>query len=106
VADNMDEIIQMVKDDLHINTTLDESSERRLLNETKAGMAYLRKFADSSLSFESGTMAGQLLCDYVLRAESGATETFAADFSDEIDALKQEKDASAYAKVMGYDSTT
>lgn len=52
-----------------------------------------------------GTESGQLLCDYVLRAESGALETFAQDFAGEITAGRIDFDTKTYAEAMGYAQT-
>lgn len=95
-------IYEMVLDNLHNTFTPDESTERRLKNEVSAGIAYLKKYCDPGADFSPGTRFGQLLCDYVLRAESGAAETFAVDFAEEITAARAEYEAERYAEAMGY----
>lgn len=97
-----DEIYQMIIDNLHITYTPDESTAARLRNEAAAGIAYIKKYCDPVADFAPGTKFGQLLCDYVLRAESGALETFARDFAGEITAARIESDVAGYAEAMGY----
>ena len=43
-----------------------------------------------------------MLCEYVLRAESGDLETFKKDYSEEIVGAKIEADVKEYAEAMGY----
>lgn len=97
-----DEIYQMLMDNLHITYTPDESTAARLRNEAATGIAYIKKYCDPAADFTPGTKFGQLLCDYVLRAESGALETFARDFAGEITAARIESDVAGYAEAMGY----
>lgn len=96
------EIVLMVKDSLHMSFTLDESSARRLNNEIASGIAYIKKYGDPDASFEPGTISGQLLCEYVLRAESGAAETFAVDFRNDLLAMRSESEAVLFAESQGY----
>jgi len=98
-----EQIIQMVKDSLHMSFTLDESSTRRLNNEIASGIAYIQKYGDPDASFDPGTISGQLLCEYVLRAESGATETFAVDFRSDLLAMRSESEAHQFAESQGYE---
>lgn len=97
-----DETYQMLVDNLHITYTPDESTAARLRSEAAAGIAYIKKYCDPAADFSPGTRFGQLLCDYVLRAESGALETFARDFAGEITAARIESDVAGYAEAMGY----
>lgn len=97
-----DSIIQMLKDNLHITYMTDESTDRRLQNEASAGIGYIRKYCDPAASCEPGTRYASLLCEYVLRAESGALDTFRADYAVEITSAKCETDAERYAAAMGY----
>ena len=95
-------IIQMVKDNLHITYDTDESTERRLRNEAESGIQYIRKYCDPAAACEPGTRFAAMLCEYVLRAESGALESFQADYATEITAARAELDADRYAAAMGY----
>ena len=95
-------IIQMVKDNLHITYDTDESTERRLRNEAESGVQYIRKYCDPAATCEPGTRFAAMLCEYVLRAESGALESFQADYATEITAARAELDADRYAAAMGY----
>lgn len=95
-------IIQMVKDNLHITYDTDESTERRLRNEAESGVKYIRKYCDPAATCEPGTRFAAMLCEYVLRAESGALESFQADYATEITAARAELDADRYAAAMGY----
>ena len=97
-----DEIYKMLIDNLHISYEPDESTASRLRNEAAAGIAYIKKYCDPDADCSPGTKFGQLLCDYVLRAESGALETFARDFAGEITAARIESDVAGYAEAMGY----
>lgn len=97
-----DEIFKMILDNLHITYTTDEDTEIRLRNEISAGIAYIQKYCNPSADCSPGTIFGQMLCDYVLRAESGDLETFADDFAEDITAAKIESDTKQYAEAMGY----
>ena len=99
-----EEIREMLYDFLHQPEELDESSARRIQNEAAAGMALLRKLCSPSLAFDPGTEGGQLLCEYVLRAESGAAATFEEDFDQEIRRLHLDDIVGSYAEAMGYDT--
>lgn len=100
-----EEVYQMILDNLHITYSLDSSAEQRIRNETSSGIAYIRKYCDPGADFAPGSRFGQMLCDYVLRAESGALETFAVDFAGDITAARIEHEAEIYAEVMGYVET-
>lgn len=102
-TNNQEQIVQMVKDSLHMSFTLDDSSDRRLNDEISSGIAYIQKYGDPWASFLPGTIAGQLLCAYVLRAESGATETFAVDYRSDLLAMRTEYEAQLYAEACGYE---
>ena len=95
-------IIQMIKDNLHITYDTDESTERRLRNEADSGIQYIRKYCDPTAACEPGTRYAAMLCEYVLRAESGALDSFQADYATEITAARAELDADRYAEAMGY----
>ena len=95
-------IIQMIKDNLHITYDTDESTERRLRNEADSGIQYIRKYCDPAAACEPGTRYAAMLCEYVLRAESGALDSFQADYATEITAVRAELDADRYAEAMGY----
>lgn len=97
-----DKIYKMILDNLHITYKPDESTKRRLKNEIGAGIAYIKKYCNPGADFSPGTRFGQMLCDYVLRAEAGALETFAVDFAEEITAARAEYEAERYAEAMGY----
>ena len=97
-----DEIYQMILDNLHITCIPDESTDNRLANEISAGIAYIKKYCDPSAECMPGTISGQMLCDYVLRAESGDLETFANDFAEEITGAKIASDTEQYAEAMVY----
>lgn len=95
-------ILQMVKDNLHITYVTDQSTDRRLENEADSGIRYIRKYCDPAATCEPGTRYAAMLCEYVLRAESGALETFQTDYIHEITAAKTETDTDAFAAAMGY----
>ncbi|MDD7391200.1 MAG: hypothetical protein PUG60_16390 [Lachnospiraceae bacterium] len=99
-----DEIYSMILDNLHITYTPDESTSRRIRNETAAGIAYIRKYCSPDADCRPGTEYGQMLCDYVLRAESGALETFAGDYARDITSGRIKADVDEYAEAMGYDA--
>lgn len=96
-------IYKMILDNLHITYEPDESTKNRLRNETEAGMEYIRKYCSPAADFSPGKQYGQMLCDYVLRAEAGALETFAQDFAEDITAAGIETEVNGYAEAMGYD---
>lgn len=100
-----DKIYQMVLNNLHITYTPDASTVERLKNEIAAGVAYIQKYCGPDAECLPGTISGQLLCEYVLRAEAGASETFSKDFAEEITAFGIESRVSVYAEAMGYDKT-
>lgn len=97
-----DEIYQMILDNLHITYTPDVSTQARINNEIAAGIAYIQEYCDPSADCNPGTISGQILCDYVLRAESGDLETFEKDYAEEITAQKIKCDVYQYAEAMGY----
>lgn len=96
------QIFTMVKNFLHITYTVDSSTQARLENEISSGIEYIHKYVDPGAVCSPGTHYGDLLCEYVLRKEAGAGETFAKDFSDEITGGKISTDVDAYAEAMGY----
>ena len=97
-----DEIYRMILNNLHITYDPDQSTEERLINEAEAGIAYIKKYCDPDADCSPGTKFGRLLCDYVLRAEAGALETFANDFEEDIIGAKIASDTEQYAEAMGY----
>lgn len=97
-----EDIRQMVYNNLHITYTLDDSTQSRLDNEISEGIAFIRRFCDPSADCSPGTHFGALLCDYVLRAEAGALETFARDFGLELTSARILTDVEDYAAAMGY----
>lgn len=99
------EIYQMILDGLHITYTLDASTDQRIRQEIAAGMSYIREYCSPDADCGPGTMYGQMLLDYVLRAESGSTETFSRDFGSDITAGRLKSDVDSYAKAVGYAKT-
>lgn len=97
-----EKIYEMIINDLHITYTPDKSTENRLENEILAGIKYIQTYCDPAADCMPGTKSGRLLCEYVLRAESGDLETFKSDFAEEITGIKIEHDARLYAEAMGY----
>lgn len=87
---------------LHVTYTPDEDTERRIRAEGSAGKDLLNRYADPEADCEPGSRCGQLLCDYVMRAEAGAAETFLRDFAQDIVEIKSEYDAKTWAAGMGY----
>lgn len=96
------EILNMVLQNLHITYTLDNATSARITNEINAGIEYLNKYFDSGADFSPGTLSGQYLCEYVLRAESGALETFASDFAQDIAQGRIKVEVDEYAEAKGY----
>lgn len=97
-------IYQMILDFLHVTYTPDESTVRRITNEINSGMKFLRNYCDPEAGFMPGTESGGLLCEYVLRAESGAAAAFEDDFAQDIVQSKLAFDVRKYAEAVGYDS--
>ena len=87
---------------LHVTYTPDEDTEQRIRAEGAAGKELLNRYADPDADCEPGTRCGQLLCDYVMRAEAGAAETFLTDFAQDIVEIKSEYDARIWAAGKGY----
>lgn len=87
---------------LHVTYTPDEDTEQRIRAEGAAGKDLLNRYADPDADCEPGTRCGQLLCDYVMRAEAGAAETFLVDFAQDIVEIKSEYDARIWAAGKGY----
>lgn len=102
MADVSEEIYQMILDNLHITYTPDNSTVNRIRNEIAAGIIYIQRYCDPDADCGPGTRYGQLLYEYVLRAEAGASETFAQDFAEEITASNIEYETEKYAEAMGY----
>ena len=95
-------IFNMVCNNLHITYTLDTSTTARLTNEIETGIAYIQRYCDSAATCEPGTLSGQLLCEYVLRAESGALDSFAVDFRKDILEARNFVEVGTYAQEKGY----
>lgn len=98
-----DTIRQMLLDFLHITQEPDKSTERRIADEAAGGIKYIRDHCDPDATCEPGTEYAQLLCEYVLRAESGALAEFKLDFAQEITEGGIATDVKNYAEAMGYD---
>ena len=98
-------IYNMALSFLHVTHTLDAASVSRITNEINAGIAYIRKYGDPNATCEPGTESGALLCEYVLRAEAGALETFQVDFLSDLLQLKALHDVTQYAEAMNYETT-
>lgn len=92
-----DTVFKMVKDNLHITYTLDESSESRIKNEILSGMACISKYTQNP-KFEPGGDHAAMLCEYVLRAESGALESFEKDYENEIIQMSILSEIDTYTK--------
>lgn len=105
MSETFQKIFNMVVQFLHITYTLDEATTARLTNEINAGIEYLNRYYSSGASFAPGSLGGQLLCEYVLRAESGALETFAADFAQDIAQGRMGVEVDQYAEAKGYAET-
>lgn len=90
---------------LHVTYTPDEDTEQRIRAEGAAGKELLNRYADPDATCEPGTRCGQLLCDYVMRAEAGAAETFLNDFAQDIVEIKSEYDIRMWAEAKGYAET-
>lgn len=95
---------KMLLDFLHITYTPDSSTESRLANEADDGLAFIRKHCDPNATCEPSTEYAGMLCEYVLRAESGARATFEEDFAGDIVGGLCSTQAKDYAEAMGYDS--
>ena len=95
-------IYEMITDNLHITYTVDPATQRRLENEIADGIAFIRKYCDPDATCEPGTEYAALLCEYVLRAESGAAATFAVDFAREIRVGRLHTEVDAFAEAMDY----
>lgn len=98
-------IYQMLLDNLHITHIPDTSTVNRITSEAEAGIAYIRRYGDPDATCEPGTESGALLCEYVLRAEAGALETFQVDFLSDLLQLKALHDVTQYAEAMNYETT-
>jgi len=95
-------VFNMVKRFLQINHQLSESDRQELEDKIASGMAYLHEIADPDATFSPGTVSGQLLCEYVLRAESGATDTFGTDFGADLIQQNASYRTAQYAAAKGY----
>lgn len=96
------EIFDAIKNFLHITYTVDQATEDRLTNEISAGMEYIRRYCDPEATCAPGSRFGAMLQEYVLRAESGAVDSFKTDFANEITSERIGIDVDAYAAAMGY----
>ena len=95
-------VFDMILHDLHFTFEPDDSTRSRLENVIQDGIAYIRQYIDPDANFEPGGNHAALLKEYVLRAESGAVSTFAADFAREIRAGRVAFDVEGYAEAMQY----
>lgn len=95
-------VYKMLLHALHVTYTPDDDTEQRIRAEGAAGKDLLNRYADPEADCEPGTRCGQLLCDYVMRAEAGAAETFLTDFAQDIVEIKAEYDIRRYAAAKGY----
>ncbi|MBQ9612236.1 MAG: hypothetical protein IJV14_06565 [Lachnospiraceae bacterium] len=95
-------IYNMLLRALHVTYTPDEDTAERIRTEGAAGIALIQKYCDPEADCSPGTRCGQLLCEYVLRSEAGAAETFLQDFTQDIVEIKNESDIKAYAEAQGY----
>ncbi len=95
-------IYNMLLRALHVTYTPDEDTRQRIQEEGAAGIALINKYGDPTAACTPGTRCGELLCEYVRRAEAGAAETFLQDFGQDIRELKNETDVQAYAEAMEY----
>ncbi len=87
---------------LHVTYTPDESTAQRIHDEGNAGLDLIRKLCDPDTDCEPGTRCGELLAEYVMRAEAGAAETFLKDFAQDIVEIKTETDVRLYAEDLDY----
>lgn len=87
---------------LHVTYTPDADTEARIRTEGAAGKELINRYADPEADCEPGTRCGQLLCDYVMRAEAGAAETFLVDFAQDIVEIKANYDVRSFAGAKGY----
>lgn len=97
-----EEVYNMLLRALHVTYTPDEDTRQRIQEEGAAGIALIRKYGDPDTDCDPGTRCGELLCEYVRRAEAGAAETFLQDFGQDIVELKNESDVQVYAEAQGY----
>ena len=97
-----DTIYQMVCDFLHVTAALDVSSERRIREECAEGIQYLQTYCDPAATCEPGTACARLLCEYVLRADSGSAETFAQDFAKDLLEAQIQTQVESFAAAKGY----
>ena len=95
-------IYQMILDNLHITYTPDDSTRRRLENEINDGITAIKKYCAPVPDCEPGGAQAELLREYVLRAESGAADTWYRDFAGEILSQQAASEVAAYAEAMGY----
>lgn len=93
-------IYQMILDFLHITQTPDKSSVRRIQNEINSGITFIKTYCDNDATCRPGTESGALLCEYVLRAESGAAATFEADFAQDIVQMQVATDVRKYLEAI------
>lgn len=99
---DLQEIYLMVLDYLHVTYTPDPSTVSRLHQEIRDGLAYIQRYVDPEASCLPGSAYAGLLCEYVMRAEAGALDTFSTDFSKEIHGGAVYTSVEKYVEVMGY----
>jgi hypothetical protein len=95
-------VYKMLLRALHVTYTPDEDTEARIRAEGAAGKELINRYADPNAACEPGTRCGQLLCEYAMRAEAGAAETFLTDFAQDILEIKSEYDITTWAAAKGY----
>ena len=100
-----EEIYQMLIRALHITYEPDTDTIQRITDEAKAGIEEIQKYGDPDATCIPGTISGRLLCEYVMRAEAGAAETFRTDFAQDILEMHQFADVRRYAEAIGYAET-
>ena len=98
-----DAVYNMLLRKLHVTYTPDEDTAQRIQNEGSAGLQLIRNLCDPDTDCAPGTRCGELLAEYVMRAEAGAAETFLKDFAQDIIELRTEYDVKTYAEAMDYD---
>jgi len=98
-------VYKMLLRKLHVTYDPDEDTEQRIRDEGTAGIKLIQRYCDPDADCEPGTRCGELLCEYVMRAEAGAADTFLKDFAQDILEIQTETDVNRYAEAMGYAET-
>lgn len=100
-----EQVYTMLLQRLHVTYTPDPDTAARIRNEGSAGLQLIQKYCDPTTDCSPGTRCGELLCEYVMRAEAGAAETFLRDFAQDILELQTECQVNNFAEVMAYAET-